>query len=567
MKKILFFAAAAVAMLTGCSQSDDLVTAPTVQQNTEDNAIQFGTYMGKIATTRAVVNKTYTAGPIETSTLPTARFGVFAYLTQSDYSNTAPTTSLAPNFMYNQEIQYDDAIGTGAWTYSPVKYWPNGTDAGNTSGNPSNTAADNTSGTGNQFGKKLSFFAFAPFMTTATFGTAGTGTAGTNYPTAIGENTNYKTVASPDNGIVAMTTNTFTGNVWVKYLLKQADEDKAVDLLWGTNGKTTYNEADNSDPTLADLGEGYNMNLTKQANNEKVKFLFKHALAKIQGGEKSGTDANLDAASTKYGISVKLDVDGNDGDGQNAFLGSAFDATKTLVTVKSVKIQDRATAKTAGYTTATETTNDLWKDGWFNIETGTWDYTGAQQNATLNITIQNDKTQDVTNSGSSYTLNPLIRENTASPAVKNATGVAWNKDANSSTDGYTGGASGVTVAAQSLYADEFVPGVMLFPDKAQDIYVTIDYIVRTADANLATGYTEVEQVITNKVTLPAAALKSNQVFKLILHLGLTSVKFEAVVADWQTKSDSDIDANGQETGGTDENKNEKSIWLPSNVVE
>ena len=49
MKKILFFAAAAVAMLTGCSQNDDL-TAPTVAQNAQQQeAIQFGTYLGKTA--------------------------------------------------------------------------------------------------------------------------------------------------------------------------------------------------------------------------------------------------------------------------------------------------------------------------------------------------------------------------------------------------------------------------------------------------------------------------------------------------------------------------------------
>lgn len=559
--KITFLAISALAamLFAGCTSSDELTTLESIK--TADNTptpVQFGTYMGK---TRAVTNKTYSAGPITTTSLPTARFGVFAYLTQSDYSNTTPT-SLAPNFMYNQEIQYDDAISSGSWIYSPVKYWPNGNDAGN-SGDPSNTAVDNTSGSGNQYGKKLSFFAFAPFMTTATFGTDGTGTAGTNYPTAIGDNSNFKTVATPDNGIVAMTTNAFTGNVWVKYLLKQADEDKAIDLLWGTNGKTTYNEADGSDPTLAALGAGYNMNLTKQANNEKVAFLFKHALAKIQGGEIT-TSKDLDVASTNYGISVKLDVDGNSGDNQTTFFGdgNGFNAAKTLVTIKSVKIQDRATAKTAGYTTSTTTTNDLWKDAWFNIETGAWDYTGAQQNATLNITIQNDKTAD-SGETHTYTLNPNIRE---TAGLTNTNGSDW-QNSNLGNQGYTGGPTGVTVAAQALYANEFVPGVMLLPNKDQDIYVTIDYIIRTADANLATGYTEVEQVITNKVTLPAASLKTNQVFKLILHLGLTSVKFEAKVADWQTKSDSSIDSDGHETGGTDPNKNEKSIWLPSNVVD
>ena len=51
MKKFLFFAAAAVAMLASCSQNDDL-SAPVTQQNTEDNAVQFGTYLSRSAGSR-----------------------------------------------------------------------------------------------------------------------------------------------------------------------------------------------------------------------------------------------------------------------------------------------------------------------------------------------------------------------------------------------------------------------------------------------------------------------------------------------------------------------------------
>lgn len=45
--------------------------------------------------------------------------------------------------MYNQEVTYDKT-GSGAWTYSPVKYWPNNTD------------------------DKVSFFAYAPYDKTGT---------------------------------------------------------------------------------------------------------------------------------------------------------------------------------------------------------------------------------------------------------------------------------------------------------------------------------------------------------------------------------------------------------------
>lgn len=560
MKKTLLFAATALAMLASCSQSDDLNNAPVVAENAQDNAIQFGTYLVRQTETRTVTNKDYTKGPIGNtavatdgvSSLAQARFGVFAYLTTSDYDPAS--TSQRPDFMYNQEMQYDDGL---SWIYSPVKYWPNGIDAGNTSGNPSNTALEKTT-------QKLSFFAYAPYKEKSFFNSDYANASDGALPTGLADATTKKNDAAT-NGIKAITTNDFTGNVWLKYLLPTATEQEAVDLLWGLNGKTTYNEADGSDPTVGTIGEAYNINLTKQAKDEKVNFLFKHALSKINGSSVT-TTKNLDEASSKCGFSVVLDVDGNNGDSQTTYFPSGFQKAKTLVTIKSVKIQDGATAYSDASTAlTTSTTSDIYTSGWFNIERGTWDNTGASTGATINITVQNDKSND--NAATNiYTLNPNIRENTANPAVKNATGVDWNSSANSSTDGYTGGADGVEPStAKPLFANEFVPGLMFIPGKDQTIYVTVDYIVRTADANLSTGYTEVEQVITNKVTLPVASLAPNKVFNIIMHLGLTSVKFEAHVADWQTKASGSYDSNGTYTPSGD--ANEQKVWLPSNVVE
>ena len=49
-----------------------------------------------------------------------------------------------------------------------------------------------------------------------------------------------------------------------------------------------------------------------------------------------------------------------------------------------------------------------------------------------------------------------------------------------------------------------------------------------------------------------------------MHLGMTSVKFEAVVADWAGTEDGSYSEDGSETPGT--TPTDKSIWLPSNVV-
>ena len=53
-----------------------------------------------------------------------SRIGVFCYYTGSSPWSTSSASAL-PNFMYDQAVerQYE-----GAWTYQPVKYWPNQTD-------------------------------------------------------------------------------------------------------------------------------------------------------------------------------------------------------------------------------------------------------------------------------------------------------------------------------------------------------------------------------------------------------------------------------------------------------
>lgn len=473
-----------------------------------------------------------------------AGFGVFSYLTSSEYSNTTPT-ALAPNFMYNQEITSTDG---STWTYSPLKYWPNGVDTKNGgSGDPSNTATE----TAPQY---LSFFAYAPYMAMSSFDTNGTGTVTTDFPTALGANTAFKTVATPTNGIVAMTTNTFNGNVWLKYLMPNANLSQAVDLLWGTNGKAQYEETDNTPSTSQTIGTGYNMNLTKQTTDEKVKFLFKHALAKLGGNSETTEDVAEPASSGTTGFLIKLDIDGNN--------GGTLDS-KTLVTVEKVEIMDTKSAYDAGMTTiGGASTSNLANSGWFNIEQGTWSNVGVvTAGATYSVVAENATANDNATDDTNYSLNPNIKENPTAPHVSNVVGTAW-QSTNDSGEDYTGGATGVTVDAVPLFAKETVPGLLVIPGGTQTIYVRIKYYVRTLDANLSTKYTEVVQTITNKVDL--SDLASNKFYKIIMHLGLTSVKFEAVVSDWQTKTDSDVDTSGHETGGSSDAV--EHIWLPSNVV-
>lgn len=110
-----FLAMAAIAA-TGCSSEVENAA------DLKGNAIEFGTYVGRDANSRATV--------LDLDGLKASGFGVFAYYTgTSDYTAAAPA-----NFMNNQKVEF-----TTDWTYSPLKYWPN---------NP---------------GDKVTFFAYAPY--------------------------------------------------------------------------------------------------------------------------------------------------------------------------------------------------------------------------------------------------------------------------------------------------------------------------------------------------------------------------------------------------------------------
>lgn len=59
-------------------------------------------------------------------------------------------------------------------------------------------------------------------------------------------------------------------------------------------------------------------------------------------------------------------------------------------------------------------------------------------------------------------------------------------------------------------------------------------MVRTKDAKLKKGYSEVEQTVTKAITFPE--VKMNTKYSLIIHLGLTDVKFDADMVKWDTES-------------------------------
>lgn len=494
-KKFTYFVAAACAALTFSACSSDKLEAYSGQtlENPESpsNAVSFGMYMGKTGTTRAGY-----AGPITTSNLQSAKtgdglthgFGVFAYNTgTTDYAS-----STLPNFMYNQQVYY-----SGGWTYEPLKFWPNTSDAGNTKDNPSNSATQVSSD------QKLSFFAYAPYVestpasgevTSSVFGITGL----TNNTTASDPIVTYKFKAkeSPENGYDIGTSNN-------------------IDLLWGVRGSSAYSEADGTANTV-DLttGDKYNVNLTKQTVDEKVNFLFKHALAKFGGYE-----------GTHSGLKVVADIDANSTTPTTTGIGTK--PAETLITLKSIKIENTGTGD-----------GDFVIGGKFNLATGAWLTTDQVKGQisyeyTTSTTSKNENVWDVTapayNTGSSAWTNP--NGGVLSSEIRDV----------------------FSSATDALY---FIPGT------SPKFKITVEYVVRTYDANIAQNsaindnegtWTKVTQKISNIVDF--GELKANHFYTLIIHLGLTSVKFAAEVSGWD------------DTTGSPAADDKEVIWLPSNVVE
>jgi len=123
-------------LLWSCGAADTGADAP----EGEAVPVRFSTYIAQSATTRATAN-----APLSNITdivsLHAVGFGVFGYYDDNKPYDSSTDT---PNFMYNQQVTWNNT----AWTYSPLKYWPN-----ETGGDESEDRTD-----------RLSFFAYAPYL-------------------------------------------------------------------------------------------------------------------------------------------------------------------------------------------------------------------------------------------------------------------------------------------------------------------------------------------------------------------------------------------------------------------
>ena len=523
-------------------------------------------------------------------------------------STNSTANDYFPNFMYNQKVIFSEVgkevDGTTAnnydgnitgWAYTPIKYWPN--ENNNSDGQVDDLGdgglTDGKATEGNNAGR-VSFFAYAPWVELSETALTGRGITYINGSNKLTEN---------DKG------NLYKGDPYVTYEIPQNNEG-FVDLLWGTQMKGTASENVVEDPTPGvkseaenlvpwpenatlykkEILKNYTMNadLTKQKTSGSVGFLFKHALGILGGSSETTTNEPKDK-DYQWGFRVVLD---NDKDGA---IQGGLKGKETVVLIEYVKVDaiSYADVDHDGVLDEDEKTNVVTSHvADFNLATGKWDIqyydasvssssrmTRAPQGSSSTAVHQYQyivpktsgvdplgKTVDSWNSfpTNAFYLNTTLHEVKTAPTATN--GIFHAATSEEDTDkAWIGHSShnGVLNTTKNLYDEsaDYDP-LVFFPGTFPELTITVKYVVRTKDTNLSKGYSEVVQEITKKLTFEEA-IQLNKKYNLLMHLGLTSVKFTAQVDDWDDLNDGNRDDDGTGTGTSIRITDD--VYAPQNV--
>ena len=613
-KSYLMIAAAAGLMLTACSQEDDFVAqnAATVEQG--DGAVLFDTYLSNTST------RAGQTGMMTTTTLQNTGFGILGY----KHALTEPTATGAPftgfgatckpDFMYNQFVSYQ----ASNWIYSPLKYWPNET--------IKDDATNNTATSTDLEG--VSFFAYAPYVEEDA-------SAKISFEGVADKGFSFKATGS-NAGLQSITNNTAAGDPKISYLVADGNASGnniqpsgSVDLLWGVSSGFTYHPVYKSTNAGAVITQtaGKPITMIKPDIDEKIKFDFKHALARMgmtvvgafdqvaQGGILDTltrvTIEKIEISSTAFarrGIlnlnnttpnqalweSTVPEID-SDNPGvititnigemnphlkyMNDVTAKAFPRVKGVIATPQnvivganpyvpVKIDGGAAAastpKYDGVTTYFILDGSTYKPVTYDatylaygaVETGY-----AYYEANADESVYTKATSPIYNPSKHYVQIKADEGITStSDASYDATKLYYTKDGDNYTIAtvpavnyattekyYTLDIKPVTIEYKSgvYYTVDTTPGYfMVIPRNGQSASanhvavpsdakatVTITYYVTTVDGKLEGGTSEVKNVISQDITLKG--FTNGKSYNLKLILGLTSVKVDAEVSNWE----------------------------------
>lgn len=569
MKKVLFFAAAAT-MLAACSNTDELASFQNVQN---DQEVNFEVYANR--TTRAGLPGNsadgygVTTASLKTGAHSAAGFGIFGYYTSNSEFDT---NSSLPNFMYNQKVLWSAA--QSAWTYEPVKYWPNefgdaalsddldhvtffayapwqkvtvntGVPTTDIDANFVTNAMSQLSTPDDVATKLLGAVSWSAFeldakaTATALYNAAnatsfadfdawkadGThGAAATAMETAINDipdlaKADYQAgiesrMADQKLNITQLTKNNGSGDPIIKYVVDM-HPNTSVDLLWGVAA------ANGTDDTYKGITD-------KNGNPTSVVKAGNTFVNLTKQGDVSGkVKWNFKHALARLNVQICTVVDkaglseGTDEIGQEA------DGTKTSNTrvwLRSVKFSN-AFAQKGALNLHSEDVDPSETDNAKRVEKAqpNWfDYDGSTE-----LTFEDVVLFDGLKDG---------KEGTTNNIQKNETPLGINPILTQANPLYTG----VPIKLTNLFEGSLTPNDPIYvipdPNQTEEMEITVQYDIETADKRLAgllsdgvTKGSSIENVISKSTGLKILPGKA---YTVKIYLGIESVKYDVEVTDW-----------------------------------
>ena len=294
---------------------------------------------------------------------------------------------------------------------------------------------------------------------------------------------------STSSGIIGLTSNTTGGDPYVKYCV-DFDPENRVDLCWGVSKISTTSSVDGDNNNIV-AGEPF-IDVIKPKTGDKIYFDFKHALAALN-------------------VQIDADID------EDIHAGTDYLDGHTKIFVREITFEGFADKGILNL-------NSSATPQWYEM-------------STANTLISNGKV-------TIYDGRSNGKEGQANGAAPNEIPNELNEDI---IQNYSPTTNGVPANGQvNLFKSDLSTAPIYVIPTGQQLKVTITYDVETEDDNLP-GYlsdgnthgSSIENKITKEITLSSSplVLEAGKLYKVTLHLGMTSVKFDADVTDWPVAAD------------------------------